>query len=121
MTFRAGDLRQVRRVTAEWAARAGLTGSRAGGFVSAVSEIAANAVRPGSPAARLLLSVTGTMAVAEVRASGRWPGAEPAGSAARASGTGLPPGRRICDGAEIRVERGGTMVRLRMRLDAPAG
>ena len=51
----AADLRTVRRVTARWAVLAGLPEGRAEDFVNAVSEIAANAVRYGSPAARLLL------------------------------------------------------------------
>jgi anti-sigma regulatory factor (Ser/Thr protein kinase) len=43
---------------------------RAEDFVIAVSEIAANAVRYGSPAARLLLQVAAGAAQAEVRDSG---------------------------------------------------
>jgi len=57
--FRAGDLRRVRQAVAEWAARAGLRGQRAGDFVVAVHEIAANAVRHGSPTGRLGLHVAG--------------------------------------------------------------
>src|SRR5436189_4839306 len=72
--FRAGDLGRVRRAVAEWAARAGLRGQRAGDFVIAVHEIAANAVWHGSPTARLGLHVArGTVAQAEIRDSGRWP------------------------------------------------
>jgi anti-sigma regulatory factor (Ser/Thr protein kinase) len=66
--FGADDLRPVRRVTARWAVRA--AGARAEDFVIAVSEIAANAVRYGSPAARVLLQVAGGAAQAEVRDSG---------------------------------------------------
>ncbi len=50
--FSADDLRPVRQVTAAWAARAGLPAARAEDLVIAVSEIAANAVRYGSPAGR---------------------------------------------------------------------
>jgi hypothetical protein len=81
--FSADDLRPVRRVTARWAARAGLPRARADDFVIAVSEIAANAVRYGSPAARLLLRVAGGAAQAEVRDSGCW---RPAAGAASGNG-----------------------------------
>ena len=57
LRFSADDLRPVRRVTARRAARAGLPAGRADDVVIAVSEIAANAVRYASPAARLLLRV----------------------------------------------------------------
>jgi anti-sigma regulatory factor (Ser/Thr protein kinase) len=50
--------------------QAGLSAGRAEDFVIAVSEIAANAVRYGSPAARL--RVAGGAAQAEVRDSGCW-------------------------------------------------
>jgi anti-sigma regulatory factor (Ser/Thr protein kinase) len=45
-------------VTAQWATRAGLSAGRTDDFVIAVHEIAANAVRYGSPAARLLLRMS---------------------------------------------------------------
>ena len=61
--FRAGDLRRVRRAVAEWTARAELRGRRAGDFVVAVHEIATNAVRHGSPTARLGLHIAGGTAV----------------------------------------------------------
>jgi hypothetical protein len=77
--FGAGDLRQVRRVTARWAVRAGLPAARAEDFVIAVREIAADAARYGSPAA--LLRVAGGAAQAEVRDGGCW-------RAGRANGAG---------------------------------
>ncbi len=88
--FRADDLRPVRRVTARWAVQAGLPAARAEDFVIAVSEIAANAVRYGSPAARLLLRVAGGAAQAEVRDSGCW---RPA--AAEAPVTGAAAGEAL--------------------------
>jgi len=72
LVFSLDDLRLVRQVTAQWAARAGLPASRADDFVIAVQEIAANAVRYGSPAARLLLRVTGGAAAAEIHDDGCW-------------------------------------------------
>jgi anti-sigma regulatory factor (Ser/Thr protein kinase) len=112
----------VRRVTAAWAARAGLAPDGADDFVIAVHEIAVNAVRYGSPAARLLLRVAGrTVAEAEIRDSGRWrpaPAAAPADG--RPGGRGLALARRICDEVEIQTSRGGTTVRLRMSLPGTA-
>jgi transposase InsO family protein len=70
--FSGDDLRQVRRVTARWAIRAGPPAGRADDFVIAVHEIAANAARYGSPAARLRLRVTSGAAAAEIRDSGCW-------------------------------------------------
>ena len=69
--------------------------ARAEDFVIAVSEIAANAVRYGSPTARLLLLwVAGGAAQAEVRDSGCW---RPAAGAV--SGDGRSGGMRPCAGA----------------------
>jgi anti-sigma regulatory factor (Ser/Thr protein kinase) len=70
--FRKDDLWQVRRVTAQWATRAALSAGRTDDFVLAVHEIAANAARYGSPAARLLLRITGGAAAAEIHDNGRW-------------------------------------------------
>ena len=118
LRFGADDLRQVRRMTAQWAARAGLRDSRADDFVIAVNEIATNAVRYGSPAARLLLRVTGEkMAEAEVRDVGRWQArTRTAPATAERGGMGLPLVRRVCDAVEIRAGDDGTTVTLRMRL-----
>jgi anti-sigma regulatory factor (Ser/Thr protein kinase) len=92
--FGADDLRPVRRVTAPSAARAGLPASRAEDFVTAVSEIAANAVRHGSPAA-----------------SGN----------GRSGGRGRALARLVCDGVGIRAGAAGTTVILRMNLPARRG
>ena len=116
--FSIDDLRVVRRGTARWAALAGLAQERADDFVIAVNEIATNAVRYGSPVARLLLRVAdGTVVEAEVRDGGVW---EPAARAAvedgPRGGMGLPLARVVCDEVEIRPEPGGTAVILRMAL-----
>jgi anti-sigma regulatory factor (Ser/Thr protein kinase) len=120
--FGADDLRPVRRVTAAWAARAGLPAARAEDFVIAVHEVAANAVRHGSPAARLLLRVADGAATAEIRDSGRW---RPAAGTASAGGQGLALARLVCDEVEIRAGDSGTTVILRMNLPplrlAPGG
>ena len=103
--------------------RAGLPAGRADDFVIAVSEIAANAVRYGSPAARLLLLwVAGGAAQAEVRDSGCWrPAAGAASADGRGGGMGLALARLVCDGVGIRAGAGGTTVILRMSLRARRG
>jgi serine/threonine-protein kinase RsbW len=116
--FSVDDLRLVRRETARWAVQAGMPAGQADDFVIAVNEIATNAVRYGSPEARLLLRVAGgTAAEAEVRDGGTW---EPAAGAAsgdgRRGGMGLPLTRQVCDEVEIAAGRGGTTVILRMSL-----
>jgi anti-sigma regulatory factor (Ser/Thr protein kinase) len=115
--FRKDDLWQVRRVTAQWATRAGLSAGRTDDFVIAVHEIAANAVRYGSPAARLLLRMTGGAAAAEIHDNGRWqPSAQTAPAAGRSGGMGLPLVRLVCDEVKIRAGNDGTTVLLRMSL-----
>jgi serine/threonine-protein kinase RsbW len=115
--FRAGDLRRVRQAVAEWTARAGLRGRRAGDFVLAVHEIATNAVRHGSPTARLGLHIAGGTAVqAEVHDGGRWPPGPAAAPAPGEGGMGLRLARRICDDVTIRRGASGSTVILRMRL-----
>lgn len=120
--FSIDDLRRVRRITAQWAARVGLSASRADDFVIAVNEIAANAVRYGSPAARLLLRVTGGAAVAEIHDDGRWkPSAVPLPIAGRSGGMGLALARLVCDEVEIHTGNDGTTVLLRMSGDRRQG
>lgn len=117
MRFGLEGLPQVRQVTGQWAARTGLPQGRAEDFVIAVNEIATNAVRYGSPAARLVLRVTGQeMAEAEIGDQGCWgPGASPSVGEER-GGMGLPLARQVCDAVEIRAGQDGTTVTLRMRL-----
>jgi anti-sigma regulatory factor (Ser/Thr protein kinase) len=115
--FSIDDLREVRRVTAQWAARAGLPAHRADDFVIAVNEITTNAVRYGSPVARLELRVAGGCAVeAEVGDDGCWlPGPRtPAGH--ERGGMGIAVARRVCDAVDIQAGADGTTVILRMRL-----
>ena len=109
------DLWRVRWVTAQWATRVGLSASRTDDFVIAVHEIAANAVRHGSPAARLLLRVTSGSVAAEIHDDGCWPQSTAAIPAARRSGgMGLALARLVCDEVEIHTGNGGTTVLLRM-------
>jgi len=115
--FSDDRLRQVRRAVAGWAVQAGLRGQRAGDFVLAVHEIATNAVRHGSPVARLVLQIVGGTAVqAEVRDGGQWPPGPPAAPAPGRGGRGLQLVRRVCDEVTIRRGAGGSTVILRMSL-----
>jgi serine/threonine-protein kinase RsbW len=118
MRFGINDLRQVRRVTAQWAEQAGMPPGQADGFVIAVNEIATNAVRYGSPAARLLLRIAGEdTAEAEVHDDGRWTAVSRAAPAdEERGGMGLPLARRVCDTVEVRAGDHGTTVVLRIRL-----
>jgi serine/threonine-protein kinase RsbW len=120
MRFGVDDLRQLRQVTAQWAVRAGLPQDRAENFVIAVNEVATNAVRYGSPTARLVLRITGeNMTEAEVRDEGRWPPGSLPPAAGEVDGRmGLALVRRVCDAVEIRTADDGTTVILRMRLHA---
>jgi anti-sigma regulatory factor (Ser/Thr protein kinase) len=117
MVFGLDDLPQVRRTTRQWAGQAGLVGDRAGDFVLAVHEVAANAVLYGSPVAQLVLRVAaGGVAEAEVSDRGCWlPGAGPPAPVTR-GGVGLRVVRMLCDEVEVRARSAGTTVLLRMRL-----
>lgn len=117
MRFSVHDLRRVRLETAQWAARTGLRAERADDFVIAVSEIATNAVRYGSPEAQLeLRGGAGNAVLAEVRDTGRWMmETEPAEAEGRGR-MGLALARRVCDEVDIRPGLTGTTVILRMNL-----
>jgi anti-sigma regulatory factor (Ser/Thr protein kinase) len=92
-------------------------GQRAGDFVIAVHEVAANAVRHGSRLARLGLQAAGETAVqAEIGDSGHWPPGPPAVSAPGGGGTGLQVARRVCDEVMIRRSPSGSTVIVRMSL-----
>lgn len=119
MTFTMGDLPQVRRFTEEWAWQAGMSAAGATDFVIAVNEIAANAVRHGSPQAALRLQVAADSLTAEISDNGRWQLAmppAPADDGARAAGgwMGLRIARLACDEVQITLGAGGTVVLLRM-------
>ncbi len=116
MRFRIDDLRQVRQAVAGWAAQAGLADLRAADFMIAVNEIATNAVRYGSPVARLELKIAGAAAQAEVCDSGHWP-SEPAGTPdPDRGGMGLRLARRVCDDVAVCRRPSGSTVILRMNL-----
>lgn len=117
MRFSVGDLRRVRLETAQWAARTALRSEQVDDFVIAVSEIATNAVRYGSPQAQLeLRGGAGNAVLAEVRDTGRWEmGTGPKEAEGRGR-MGLALARRVCDEVDIRPGLAGTTVILRMNL-----
>jgi serine/threonine-protein kinase RsbW len=114
--FRVDDLRQLRRAVAGWAARTGLPGQRAADFLIAVNEIATNAVRHGSPTARLDLTVAGAAVQAEVRDSGPWPPGPAGAPDPDRGGMGVRLARRVCDDVGIRRSADGSTIILRMSL-----
>lgn len=111
--FGVDDLRELRALVADWAARAGLAAQRAEDFVLAVNEIATNAVQHGSPAAVLELSAVGRDSVqAEIRDTGPgMPAARPVGDL---GGWGLGVARQVCDEVTVTTGGAGTSVVLRM-------
>ena len=117
VSFRADDLRHLRHAVADWAARAGLPGQRAADFVIAVHEIATNAIRHGSPVARLALHIAGTAAQAEIRDSGRWPQEPPAATAPAGLGMGLDVARQVCD--QLTIHRGATGSTVTLQMNLP--
>jgi serine/threonine-protein kinase RsbW len=117
VSFSAGDLRQLRHAVAGWAARSGLQGQRAADFVIAVHEIATNAVRHGSPVARLILQIAGTAAQAEVRDSGHWPLEPQTATAPGGLGMGLQVARRVCH--QVTIRRGANGSAVILQLDLP--
>ena len=98
------------------AVRSGRPADRPDDVVIAVSEIAANAVRYGSPVAQLELKIAGATAQAEVHDNGHWP-SEPAGTPdPDRGGMGLPLARQVCDDVAVHRRATGSTVILRMNL-----
>ena len=118
MTFTMGELPEVRRFTEGWAWQAGMSAARVIDFVIAVHEIAANAVRHGSPQAALRLQVAVDAVTAEIRDNGRWPPGAPLapadGARAADGGMGLRIALLACDDVQITTGLGGAAVMLRM-------
>ena len=117
VSFRADDLRHLRHAVAGWAARAGLRGQRAADFVIAVHEIATNAIRHGSPVARLALQIAGTATQAEVRDGGHWPLEPLAATAPAGLGMGLYVVRQVCD--QVTIHRGATGSTVTLQMNLP--
>ena len=118
MTFTMDELPEVRRFTEGWAWQAGMSAAGVIDFVVAVHEIAANAVRHGSPQAALRLQVAADAVTAEIRDNGRWPPGVPLtpadGARAADGGMGLRIARLAWNDVQITTGLGGAAVMLRM-------
>jgi anti-sigma regulatory factor (Ser/Thr protein kinase) len=119
MGFQESNLDSMRRFVESFASDAGLAGVRAGDLVVAVSEAAANSVRHGGGEGLVRAWREPGAVVCEVRDRGRI--AEPLVGRFRPEsgihgGFGLWLAHQLCDLVQIRSRRGGTVVRLHMRL-----
>lgn len=122
ISIESADLHDVRAFVAARAARHGLPDGALSGLLVAVTELATNAVKHGTPPMAVRLWTEGGDLVCDVADSGLWwprPAATlgfvPPESAA-AGGFGLWGVRMLADGVQIRAGWDGTVVRLHMRL-----
>jgi anti-sigma regulatory factor (Ser/Thr protein kinase) len=118
----SADLHDVRAFVAARAARYSLPGDVLSGLLVAVTELATNAVRHGTPPMAVRLWAGGGDLICEVADCGLWRprpaatlGFVPPASAA-SGGFGLWGVRMLADAVQIRAGWDGTVVRLRMRL-----
>lgn len=122
MTFTADQLPAVRRFAAAQARRLRADEDLIGDLVIAVNEIATNAVRHGSPTARLRMWGEDGQIVTEIRDRGHWtPSADPGGRPppmGAEGGMGLWVARQICSAVRIRTGITGTVVRLELIVPA---
>jgi anti-sigma regulatory factor (Ser/Thr protein kinase) len=112
------DLRQVRSLVADHADRAGLGDERAGNLVLAASEIAANTLRHSGGTGAMHVWHTEAEVICQLEDQG-WITDPLAGRTRRAfdsRGHGLWVVNQVCDLAELRTGRGGTTIRLHMRI-----
>lgn len=112
------DLRPVRSLVADHADRVGLPEDRAGDLVLAASEIAANTLRHCGGAGTVHIWHTEAEVLCQIQDRG-WitdPLAGRTRHAPGARGHGLWVVNHVCDLAELRTGRGGTTVRLHMRI-----
>jgi serine/threonine-protein kinase RsbW len=121
LAFDRDAITGARHDVAGCAADAGLNGRRLDGFVLAVNEIMANAVRHGGGRGEIQLWRTAAGLICQIRDSGN------GALAFRFNGYGLPPtsatggrglwlARRMCDSLEIESGGAGTTVLLRMSI-----
>ena len=116
------DLARVRAFTARHACQAGLPDHRVRDLVIAVAELAANTLVHTSSAGTLGIWATTNEIICQVHDSGRIE--DPLTGRLRPDpadvdgGRGLWVANQLCDLVEIRTGRGGTQVRLHMRLPA---
>jgi anti-sigma regulatory factor (Ser/Thr protein kinase) len=118
----SADLHDVRAFVTARAARFGLPADALSGLLVAVTELATNAVKHGTPPMAVRLWAEGGDLICEVADCGLWRprpaatlGFNPPASAA-SGGFGLWGVRMLADAVQIRAGWDGTVVRLRMRL-----
>jgi anti-sigma regulatory factor (Ser/Thr protein kinase) len=122
LPIESADLRDVRAFVAARAARHGLPDDALSGLLVAVTELATNAVRHGTPPMAVRLWAEGGDLICEVADCGLWRPRPAAtlGFVPPASATsgdfGLWGVRMLADIVQIRAGWDGTVVRLRMRL-----
>jgi anti-sigma regulatory factor (Ser/Thr protein kinase) len=117
----SADLRQVRTLVSDCAARAGLAPGRIADLALAASEVAANTLRHARSDGTLQIWHTGHEIVCQLTDPGiiRDPLAgrhRPDSAASGASGQGLWVVNQVCDLVELRTGPDGTTVRLHFRL-----
>jgi anti-sigma regulatory factor (Ser/Thr protein kinase) len=120
LTYR-NDLARVRAFAAEHGRRAGLPDHRVGDLVIAVGELTANTLVHTGDRGSLAIWATPGEVICQVQDSGQI--ADPLTGRLRPAlpdtgGWGLWAVNQLCDLVEIRTGRGGTQVRLHMRLPA---
>ena len=123
VVFGKSELRTVRRFVSREAAEAGLPARRAGDLVVAVNEVTTNSVRHGGGGGLFRIWHDSDAIVCEIRDRGRIE--QPLVGRRRPAtgaegGHGLWMANQVCDLVQVRSRRGGTVVRLHMRLETPA-
>ncbi|HEU5159123.1 MAG TPA: anti-sigma factor RsbA family regulatory protein [Streptosporangiaceae bacterium] len=120
LPIESDDLHEVRAFVAARAARHGLPGRALSALLVAVTELAANAVKHGTPPMAVRLWADGPDLVCEVADCGLWRPDALLGfvppAAATSGGFGLWGVRMLADAVQVRAGWDGTVVRLRMRL-----
>jgi anti-sigma regulatory factor (Ser/Thr protein kinase) len=119
MTFKQGALEVVRRMVRDKAMEAGLSEERAGDLVVGVNEAATNSVRYAGGEGLVRAWRTEGSIVCEIRDGGQIE--QPLVGRRRpvpgtSGGHGLWLAHQLCDLVQLRSRRGGTVVRLHMRL-----
>ena len=121
----SADLHDVRRFVAERAARHGLADEALGRLLVAVTEVATNAVKHGTPPMAVRVWADDGDLICEVADSGCWRPDAMLGYAppatATSGGFGLWGARMLADAVQIRAGWDGTVVRLRTRLARHSG
>jgi len=124
LTYQAETLHDLRAHVARVAAESGIEPARVADLVTGVSEVATNSIRHGGGDGRLRMWMQDDCVICELRDRGRLD-APLAGRelppADAFGGRGLWIANQLCDLVQVRSPAGGTVVRLHMHRQAPAG